>query len=134
MPSTRAKPVLLVADDDPEILSMLSLRLRHAGYEVLTAPDGQQAMLQVHAHHPELVILDVMMPIKNGWEVARELRHTEATRHIGIIVLSAIGEKVNEITSPLYGVDEHLDKPFEFTDLERLIARVLTKRRKEREA
>ena len=119
---------ILVADDDPEILGMLSLRLQKRGYQVLEASDGEQTLEAARAQKPDLIVLDVMMPGKNGWEVARILRHEDATREIGIVVLTAIGEKMNEMTSPLYGADAYIDKPFEFTDLEQKIADVLAAR------
>lgn len=124
----KAKRVILVADDDPEILALLSQRLRGRGYHVLEAVDGETALEQARANKPDLVILDVMMPHKNGWEVARELKQDAATKGIGIIVLTAIGEKMNELTSPLYGADEYIDKPFEFDQLEKAIAGVLERR------
>jgi DNA-binding response OmpR family regulator len=124
--ATKAK--ILVADDDPEILSMLSLRLARRGYEVTEAQDGEKTIAEAHSRKPDLIILDVMMPLKNGWEVARALRQDEATKDIGIIILTAIGVKVNEMTSPLYGADEHIDKPFEFDELEQAIERVLARR------
>ena len=122
--STR-KPVLLIADDDPEILTMLSLRLGKKGYEIVEAVDGVQTLRLAREKQPDVVILDVMMPRKNGWEVAREMRSDPALREVGIVMLTAIGEKVNEMTSPLYGADEYLDKPFDFAELETRIKRVL---------
>jgi DNA-binding response OmpR family regulator len=121
------KAVVLVADDDPEILSLLSIRLSRAGYKVIEAVDGEQTLVKVRDHFPDVVILDVMMPGKNGWEVAKELRHDARFKEIGIIMLTAIGEKINEMTSPLYGADAFVDKPFEFADLEAKIAEVLAK-------
>ncbi len=126
--AAKPKASVLVADDDPEILTLLSLRLKQRGYEVFEAIDGEKALEEARARQPDVVILDVMMPQKNGWEVARELKHDEKTRGIGIVVLTAIGEKMNEITSPLYGADEFIDKPFEFDKLEKAIERVLEKR------
>ena len=125
----RKNPIILVADDDPEILSLLSLRLHKAGYTVVEAADGDQALARVHEHSPDLVVLDVMMPGRNGWEVAKELRDSEAFGEIGIVMLTAIGERINEMTSPLYGADAFIDKPFEFADLEAQISEVLHKRR-----
>jgi DNA-binding response OmpR family regulator len=119
------KPLLLIADDDPEILAMLSLRLGKKGYEVVEAADGVQTLRVAREKMPDLVILDVMMPRKNGWEVARELRADPQLRDVGIVMLTAIGEKINEMTSPLYGADEYVDKPFDFADLEARIRRVL---------
>src|SRR5262249_20772547 len=124
----KAKQRILVADDDPEILTLLSLRLKSRGYEVFEAIDGETALEQARGNKPDLVILDVMMPQKNGWEVARELKQDATTKDIGIIILTAIGEKMNEITSPLYGADAYIDKPFEFQELESAIESVLERR------
>ncbi len=122
------KPVVLIADDDPEILSLLSIRLSRSGFQVLEAVDGEQTLAVVREHYPDLIILDVMMPGKNGWEVAKDIRHDARFKNIGIIMLTAIGEKINEMTSPLYGADEYVDKPFEFADLEQKMRAVLAKR------
>jgi DNA-binding response OmpR family regulator len=120
---------VLIADDDPEILTLLSIRLSKRGYSVLEAADGLQTLQVARGRHPDLVLLDVMMPGKNGWEVARELRGDPSLADIGIVMLTAIGEKVNEMTSPLYGADDYIDKPFNFDDLEKKIARVIEQRR-----
>jgi DNA-binding response OmpR family regulator len=125
---SKAKQRILVADDDPEILTLLAMRLKQRGYEVLEAGDGEMALEQAREKAPDLVLLDVMMPQKNGWEVARELKQDPKTKDIGIVILTAIGEKMNELTSPLYGADAYVDKPFEFDNLEKTIARVLAKR------
>ncbi len=122
-------PVILVADDDPEILTLLSIRLRKAGFQVLEASDGEQTLAKVRESFPELIVLDVMMPGKNGWEVAKELRNDDRFKNIGIVMLTAIGEKINEMTSPLSGADEYIDKPFEFADLESKVRAVIDKRR-----
>jgi DNA-binding response OmpR family regulator len=124
------KPVILIADDDPEILTMLGIRLSKKGYQVLEAVDGNQTLSLARKHHPDLVLLDVMMPGKNGWEVAKELRSDDDFGNIGIVMLTAIGEKVNEMTSPLYGADAYVDKPFDFSDLEVKITEVLSARKK----
>lgn len=122
-----AKPpkTILVVDDDPEILSMLQLRLEHRGFKVLTASDGKEALSQAKRSRPALMILDVMMPSKNGWEVARALKQDPVTEGIKILMLTAIGAQVNEMTSPLYGADAHLDKPFNFNELDRTLERLL---------
>jgi DNA-binding response OmpR family regulator len=123
--SDRSQPLLLVVDDDPEILRMLTMRLKMSGYQIVTACDGQEAIDKVRSEKPDLVVLDVMMPRMNGWEVARALRQEKATRLVKIIMLTAIGPHVNEMTSPLYGADDHIDKPFEFRELEARIERLL---------
>lgn len=124
------KAVILIADDDPEILTMLGIRLSKKGYEVLEAVDGNQTLNLARKHHPDLVLLDVMMPGRNGWEVAKELRADDEFSNLGIVMLTAIGEKVNEMTSPLYGADAYVDKPFDFSDLEQKIKDVLAQRSK----
>ncbi len=121
------KPIILVADDDPQILTMLGIRLSKRGYEVVEAADGLQTLSKAREHKPDLVLLDVMMPGKNGWEVAKELRSDDELSSIGIVMLTAIGERVNEMTSPLYGADAFIDKPFEFEDLDARIEALIKK-------
>ncbi len=121
---TKAQQVanILIVDDDPEIVSMLSTRLTKRGYKVSTANDGHRALELAKSELPDIVLLDVMMPGKSGWEVARALKQDPVTQGIKIVMVTAIGEQVNEITSPLYGADAHIDKPFEFDRLEKVIA------------
>ena len=122
-----AKPpqTILVVDDDPEILSLLQRRLEKRGYKVLTASDGKEALVVAKRSRPVLMILDVMMPAKNGWEVARALKQDPVTEGIKVVMLTAIGAQVNEMTSPLYGADAYLDKPFKFDDLDQVLAKLL---------
>ena len=122
MPQTKT---ILVVDDDPEIVTMLSTRLESRGYRVVTASNGKEALAEAKRRRPDLMILDVMMPGKNGWEVARALKQDPITEPIKVIMLTAIGEQVNELTSPLYGADAHFDKPFDFGELEESIAKLL---------
>jgi DNA-binding response OmpR family regulator len=119
---------VLVVDDDPEIVAMLSTRLAARGYKVTTAGDGHKALEIAKREHPDVMLLDVMMPGKSGWEVARALKQDAATQGIKIVMVTAIGEQVNEITSPLYGADAHIDKPFEFERLEKVIAGLVSSR------
>ena len=119
---TSPGPSILLVDDDPEIRSMVGALLSKRGYAVRTSGDGQSALEEIARARPDLVVLDVMMPRMNGWEVARVLRQNDATRGTKILMLTAIGEHVNELTSPLYGVDAYLDKPFEFATLAETIA------------
>ena len=126
--STPKKPVILIADDDPEILTLLGIRLSKQGYQVIEAQDGNIALEKARRERPDLVLLDVMMPAKNGWEVAKALREDESLQKMGIVMLTAIGERVNEMTSPLYGADDYVDKPFDFSQLEKKIRAVLAKR------
>lgn len=127
---TKGSGTILVADDDPEILTLVSRRLAKRGYTVHEAQDGLQTLVEARSKHPDLIVLDVMMPGKNGWEVAKELRADPATKDIAILVLTAIGQTMNDMNSPLYGADDYLDKPFEFADLEARVAKLLASRAK----
>jgi DNA-binding response OmpR family regulator len=129
-PARTSQPAtILVVDDAPEILALVETRLKRRGFDVVTAPDGEAALIAARARPPDLVVLDIMMPKRNGWEVARALKRDPLTMATKIIVLTAIGEQVNEITSPLYGADAYLDKPFDFGELERIIDDLLSKPR-----
>ena len=118
---------ILVVDDTPEILALVETRLRRRGFDVVTAADGEAALAAARARPPDLVVLDIMMPKRNGWEVARALKRDPATKATKIVVLTAIGQQINQITSPLYGADAYLDKPFDFNDLERIIDDLLAR-------
>ncbi|MBA3502045.1 MAG: response regulator [Myxococcota bacterium] len=122
MSKERTGASILVVDDDPEIVSMLTTRLVARGYKVTSAGDGHRALELAKRERPDIVLLDVMMPGKSGWEVARALKQDPVTQSIKIVMVTAIGAQVNEITSPLYGADAHVDKPFEFEKLEKIIA------------
>jgi DNA-binding response OmpR family regulator len=119
---------ILVVDDDPEIVAMLTTRLGHRGYTITTASDGDRALELAKRERPDIVLLDVMMPKRSGWEVARALRQDPVTQDVKIVMVTAIGEQVNELTSPLYGADAYIDKPFEFDALEKVIEGLLTTR------
>src|SRR3954466_7997868 len=123
-----SKPIVLVADDEPSMVAMLSSHLRSKGFSVLEASDGDQAWELAHEHLPNLVLLDVMMPGMSGWEVCRKIREAVSLAHTGVIMLTGIGENLNEMTSPLYGADAYLDKPFEFTNLDEKITETIARR------
>lgn len=126
-------PVILVADDDADILHLVTTHLRGMHCNVLEASDGEMALTVARRELPDLMILDVMMPGKSGWEVCKEVRDDDLLKHTGVIVLTGIGEKLNELTSPLYGADECIDKPFEFPELDFKVRKVLSERRRARE-
>lgn len=119
---------VLIADDDLEILKLTRTLLRRRGFEVIEASDGDEAMRLLLENRPQLVILDVMMPGQSGWEVCRSIRESESLKDMGVIMLTGVGTRMNEMTSPLYGADGYLDKPFEFAALDALVTQVLDKR------
>ncbi|MGE3670772.1 MAG: response regulator transcription factor [Polyangiaceae bacterium] len=120
--------LVLVADDEPGMVAMVGGYLRGQGFQVIEASDGAQAWELAHERLPDLVILDVMMPGMSGWEVCRKIKEAVSLHHTGVIMLTGIGENLNEMTSPLYGADAYLDKPFEFDDLQNRIEETLSAR------
>jgi DNA-binding response OmpR family regulator len=126
--STDAKTKILVADDDLEILALVARHLSALPAEVVEASDGEEALRLAQREKPNLVVLDVMMPGMSGWEVCRAIREDEALNDTGVIMLTGIGERLNEMTSPLYGADGFLDKPFELDQLSAKVREVLDSR------
>jgi len=119
---------------------MLELVARHLRsieqprLEVIEASDGDEAWQLARERLPDLVVLDVMMPGMSGWEVCRKIRQDAGLAHTGVLMLTGIGESLNEATSPLFGADEYIDKPFEFEKLDEKIRNVLARRSVQREA
>lgn len=125
-----ATPTILVADDDIDILSLVTRHLRTMSVKLLEASDGEEALRIAKREKPDLVVLDVMMPGMSGWEVCRAIRDDETLAGTGVIMLTGIGERLNEMTSPLYGADEFIDKPFELGELDTKVRKVLALRKK----
>lgn len=109
---TEARPVVLVADDDEDILSLLGLRLERAGYDVVTAKDGIDALEAVEGRTPDIAIVDVMMPRMDGHELIRRLRARPETESIPILVLTAAVQDRVAAASAAAGADAHMRKPF----------------------
>jgi DNA-binding response OmpR family regulator len=131
-----APPMVLVADDEPTMLELVTRHLRsiEPKLEVIEASDGDEAWRLARERLPDLVVLDVMMPGMSGWEVCRKIRQDAALAHTGVLMLTGIGESLNEATSPLFGADEFIDKPFDFEKLDEKIVSVLRRRAAQREA
>ncbi|MBM4370308.1 MAG: response regulator, partial [Deltaproteobacteria bacterium] len=102
---------ILIADDDFNQIRMIREWFSKRGHTVLEAVNGEEAIQVALEEVPDIVLLDVMMPVMNGWEVCKYLRSREAFAHTGIVMLTAIGPNLNEMTSPLYGADDFVDKP-----------------------
>ncbi len=128
--------MVLVADDEPTMLELVTRHLRsiEPKLEVIEASDGDEAWRLARERLPDLVVLDVMMPGMSGWEVCRKIRQDAALAHTGVLMLTGIGESLNEATSPLFGADEFIDKPFDFERLDEKIKGVLARRAAQREA
>jgi DNA-binding response OmpR family regulator len=132
------KPLkVLIAEDEPAMLSLVARHVRSLGHTVVEASEGDAAWDLAQAHHPDLVILDVMMPGMSGWEVCKRIKGASAEGAFsatGVIMLTGIGENLNDMTSPLFAADTWLNKPFDFADLESRIAETLAKYGKARAA
>ncbi|WP_394834532.1 response regulator [Pendulispora rubella] len=129
-------PLVLVADDEPSMLELVARHLRtmkDPAIEVIEASDGEQAWSLAQEHLPDLVVLDVMMPGMSGWEVCRKIREEVALAHTGVLMLTGIGENLNQLTSPLYGADAYIDKPFDFGELDDKVRIALEAREAQRE-
>ena len=102
---------ILIADDEPDILEIIQFNLQTEGYEVFTAKNGDEAIDQAKKHHPDLIILDIMMPGKNGIDVCNILRMQPAFKETLIIFLSALSDEGTEIRGLETGADDYLTKP-----------------------
>lgn len=102
---------ILIADDEPDILEIIQYNLQKEGYEVITARDGDEALTKAKAHKPELIILDIMMPRKNGVEVCEILRMQPAFKETLIIFLTALSDESSHIKGLESGADDYVSKP-----------------------
>jgi two-component system alkaline phosphatase synthesis response regulator PhoP len=102
---------ILIADDEPDILEIIQFNLQNEGYEVITAKNGDEAIEQAKIHQPDLIVLDIMMPGKNGIDVCNILRAQPAFKETLIIFLSALSDESTEIRGLETGADDYLTKP-----------------------
>ena len=107
------KTKILLVDDEPDLVQMVSVRLGAAGYEVATAFDGQEALQRVKESRPELIILDLMLPKLDGYKVCRLLKFDERTRAIPILIFTARAQVEDVTLATECGADAYLTKPFE---------------------
>ena len=104
---------VLVVDDEPQVVWVLQLALAAEGYEVLTARNGIEAMATISEGHPELMVLDVMMPRMDGWSVMRELAKLPADERPRVVMVTALASGRDRETAQQLGVDVYLPKPFD---------------------
>jgi two-component system phosphate regulon response regulator PhoB len=103
---------ILVVDDEPDITALVAYHLAKAGYRVSTAASGTEAIQSARQEHPDIVVLDLMLPGMSGYDVLAELRAHEDTNSIGVILLTARREEVDRIKGLALGADDYLTKPF----------------------
>jgi DNA-binding response OmpR family regulator len=121
------RPLVLCADDDEDILSLVGLRLELAGFEVRKVRDGEAAVAAVRERPPDVAVLDVMMPRRNGFEVLAELRADAQFDGVKVILLSARVQQADVEQGLRAGADAYLAKPFKANELVGAIERVLAR-------
>lgn len=107
-----AKETLLIVDDEPDILELLSFNLEKEGYRVFTAATGEAALAGVKAAVPDLVLLDLMLPGTDGLEVCRRLKQDTLTHNVPILIVTAKGEDTDIVAGLEVGADDYITKPF----------------------
>jgi CheY-like chemotaxis protein len=117
---------ILVADDDPDILSIVSMSLETQGYTVHTATNGREAVDLARRHHPDLILMDMMMPVLSGYEAVGELKADAATRDIVIVGLSAKAMATDMERATDVGIDGYITKPFRIAQILSVVESYLT--------
>ncbi|MGH2827812.1 MAG: GGDEF domain-containing response regulator [Actinomycetota bacterium] len=124
------REVVLVADDDEDIVRFVEVNLRLEGFEVITAFDGEAALQMAYNSQPDIILLDVMMPRLDGFEVCQRLRDDARTKHISVIMLTAKSLSADKVVGLTSGADDYIIKPFDPIEL---VARVKSALRRSRE-
>jgi DNA-binding response OmpR family regulator len=117
---------ILLIDDEAEFVEMIAFRLAKSGYEVVSAYDGEEGLQKARTEHPDLIILDIWMPKKDGFQVSQELKESAETAKIPVIFLTA--GTASQITDKIKaaGAADYIVKPFEAVDLMEKIKKCLT--------
>lgn len=110
-------PTILVVDDEPYMIRLLQHHIERAGFRMVKATNGREALEQIHAERPQLVIMDVMMPEINGLEVLAEVRKQAATKDLPVIIMTANAQRFTREEAEAAGVSAFLTKPFSPTQL-----------------
>jgi len=118
-------PLVLVAEDEPAIATLIRYNLERAGFRVLVATDGAQALRVAGEQTPDVVLLDWMLPVMSGIEVCRQLRLSQVTRHLPVLMVTARGEEADRVQGLDTGADDYLTKPFSPAELLARIKAVL---------
>lgn len=122
------KKKILVVEDDRSLSDVLSYNLRQAGYEVLVAYDGQDGLSQAQRKSPDLLVLDIMLPVLDGYEVCRRLRSSQAAQNMPILMLTAKSEESDEMVGFTLGADDYVTKPFSIKVLLERVKALLRRR------
>lgn len=117
---------VLIVDDEPNIVISLEFLMNQSGYEVGIARDGEEALAQMTAFQPDLVLLDVMLPLRSGFEVCQKIRENSAWNRVKVIMLSAKGRDVEMSKGLALGADAYITKPFSTKELVEQVRSLLT--------
>jgi DNA-binding response OmpR family regulator len=124
--ATRSVPLVLIADDDEDILTLVALRFRRSGLEVILARDGEEALELIKTRAPDAAVLDIAMPKLTGLEVVRQIRESEATKTLPVVLLTARAAEKDVELGLDAGADEYITKPFSPQDLYTCVQSVLS--------
>jgi DNA-binding response OmpR family regulator len=124
--AARSVPLVLIADDDEDILTLVALRFRRSGLEVILARDGEEALELIKTRAPDAAVLDIAMPKLTGLEVVRQIRESEATKTLPIVLLTARAAEKDVELGLDAGADEYITKPFSPQDLYTCVQSVLS--------
>ena len=117
---------ILIADDEPNIVVSLEFLMEHCGYAVKVARNGEEALQQVETFKPDLILLDVMLPLRNGFEVCRKIRENTAFQTTKIIMLTAKGRDIEVTKGLALGADAYITKPFGTKELLAQVRKLLS--------
>ena len=121
------KPRLLVVDDEPEAVELIEFNLKQSGYTVSTAADGADALKKARSQPPDLIVLDVMLPEMDGFEICKTLRLDPSTTKVPIIMLTAKAAEIDRVLGLELGADDYLTKPFSTRELLLRIKKILAR-------
>ncbi len=110
--TSKGTPRVLIVEDEPNIVLSLEILLRRAGYETTSAGDGEEALELIRRTHPDVVLLDIMLPKRNGYEVCRSVKSEPTLSSIAIIMLTAKGQEVEMLKGLELGASAYITKPF----------------------
>ena len=118
---------ILIVDDEPNIVTSLEFLMQRSGYEVSVAADGEQALQQMASFQPDLVLLDVMLPVRSGFEVCQKIRENSDWNHVKVVMLSAKGRDLDVSKGMALGANAYVTKPFSTKELIEQVRQLLAR-------
>jgi len=118
---------ILIIEDEKNLVELLKINFEAAGFEVMFANDGEEGLLQTKTEKPDAIILDIRLPIINGWDVCKTIKSNPATSNILVIILTAATQKSDYEESKKAGCDMYITKPFDPIELVSIVSNILNK-------